>query len=93
VPAIETALEYRQRALVVGIYLSTTAARIHSRSAAATRSPKPAADPFPGKNVALSEGAIIQHPEFLNCVVDTAYAAIAPGAARQPIVHDGALTH
>jgi sirohydrochlorin ferrochelatase len=77
VAAIDTALKHRERALVVGLYLSTTAAKIHSRSVAAKPNRPANADLFAGKDVALSEGAIIQHPEFFGCVLDTAYAAIA----------------
>jgi hypothetical protein len=36
------------------------------------------ADLFAGKDVALSEGAIIQHPEFIAWVLDTAYVGITP---------------
>lgn len=85
VPSVETALQHRKRALVVGIYLSTSAAKIHARRVAAMPHREAGVDPFTGKDVALSEGAIIQHPAFLGWILDSAYAAIAPIAAGRTI--------
>jgi len=89
VPAITTALKHRKRALVVGIYLSTSVARIHQRRVSGSQHGRPDADPFTGQDVVLSEGAIIQHPDFLGWVLDAAYAATSPRTTGQPVAQDG----
>jgi hypothetical protein len=77
VPAIQAALEHKKRVLVVGIYVSSSAAKIHKRSLASIERRKPGFDPLAGKDVAFSEEPIVNHPEFLRAVVETAHAAIS----------------
>jgi hypothetical protein len=77
VGVVQAALEHRERVLVVGLYVSSSAARIHERSVAAMREREPDFDPYRGKEVILSEAAIIEHPAFQRWVLQTAQSALA----------------
>ena len=81
VPAIKTALEHKKRVLVVGLYVSSSAAQIHRRVAAVERGGK-AFYPFRGKDVVFSSEPIVAHPDFLRWVLDAAQAGIAPPPAQ-----------
>ncbi len=89
VPVIKTALQYRKRVLVVGLYLSISAGRIYQRQIAAKSNKKAVPALFAGEDVVFSEATIIQHPEFINWVLDSAYAAISPVVAEQPVAIEG----
>ena len=72
VPAIQNALEHRNRVLVVGVYVSITAAKIHQRSEKRVRGHGPASAPFREADVALSDELAINHPAFLQGVLEAA---------------------
>lgn len=81
--AIKAALDQKKRVLVVGLYVSTSAAKIHQRSLAGRRHQPAQADPLQGRDVAFSEGSLIEHPDFPRRVLETALAAAKPAPARQ----------
>lgn len=78
VPAVQAALEHKKRALVVGLYVGTSPARIHQRAVQTRGHAESDADPFAGKAVALSDQTLVSHPAFLQSVVEAAHAALAP---------------
>lgn len=78
VAAVRRALDHRSRVLVVGLYVGLTASRMHQRRVAAIGQREPRGDPFDGRDVVLSDEAIISHPSLLPCVLDAAYRALAP---------------
>lgn len=84
VPAIQAALEHKKRVIVVGVYLSSSASKIHQRCVATLRQRGAKAEPFEKDRVVLSDEGIIGHPESLRWVLDTAYAALAP-AQQKPL--------
>jgi len=77
VGAIRSALEHKKRVLVVGLYVSTCAAKIHRRSVGARPRATPASDPLEGKDVVFSDESILAHPELLRWVLKIAEAASA----------------
>jgi len=79
VGAIRSALEHKKRVLVVGLYVSTCAAKIHQRSVGARPRGTRASDPLLGKDVAFSGEPIIAHPELLRWVLKIAETASSPG--------------
>jgi len=91
VPVIETALQYRKRVLVVGLYLSSSADRIYQRQIAPKSGKDAVSNLFTGKDVVFSEATIIQHPEFINWVLDSAYAALSPIVAERTVSIEGVV--
>jgi len=81
VPAIRSALEHKKRVLVVGLYVSSSAAKIHQRSAGMKRQQATAASLLEGKDVVFSDEAIVAHPELLRWVLKAAEAAVAADRA------------
>ncbi len=75
--AITRAKEQKQQVLVVGLYLATTAAKIHQRSARGHHHGHgPAAgNQGPDPRLSLSTQALINHPALLDWVVKTAQSA------------------
>jgi len=63
-PVIKAALEHKKRVLIVGLYLSTTASAIQQLSAKAANPHHPPL-PFSQQTVALSDAAVVDHPELL----------------------------
>jgi len=88
VPAIRTALEHKKRVLVVGLYVSFSAAKIHRRVVAMHQRDKEF-DPFRGKEVVLSDEAIIGHPDLLRWVLDAAQGGISWVPAQEPPTSNG----
>ena len=84
VPAIQAALEHKKRAIVVGVYLSSSVTKIHQRGLATLRQRGAKTEPFEKDRVVLSDDAIIGHPDALRWVLDTAYAAWTP-AQTEPV--------
>lgn len=78
VPAIQTALEHKKRVIVVGVYLSSSASKIHQRCVAALRQRGAKTELFENDSVLLSNEGIIGHPEALGWVLNAADAALAP---------------
>jgi sirohydrochlorin ferrochelatase len=87
VPAIKAAAEGKKRVLVVGLYLSTSAAKLHRRALAMThhREPgqDPGHDPLQGHDVVFSEGAVIDHPSLIPWILASAQAALDPSLPRK----------
>ena len=77
VAAIKTALEHKKRVLVVGLYVSSNASRIHQRCVATMRQRGSGTDLFAGSDVVMSDDAIVTQPEFLRWVLDAAHAALS----------------
>lgn len=77
--AINEALGRKKRVLVVGLYLSTTAANIHRRGMRMAN-PRghivPGGAPFDKEQVVMSEEALIAHPRLVQWAVETAVAAL-----------------
>jgi len=84
VPAIRTALEHKKRVLVVGLYVASSAAKIHRR-VVAMQQPGKEFDPFRGKEVIFSDEAIIGHPDSLRWVLDAAQGGISPVPAKKSL--------
>lgn len=93
--AIQTALERKKRVLVVGLYLSTTAEKIHQRGMKAVSRPAhdaahgaghgmehggSAAASFAEPSVTMSNRPIIDHPALLDWVLKTAGDALSEGS-------------
>jgi hypothetical protein len=78
--AIQSALQKKQRVLVVGLYLASSAQRIHQRSAATvhdmTHQRQPDAPQFHGRDVVFSSEPIVEHPGLLRWVESAANAAL-----------------
>jgi sirohydrochlorin ferrochelatase len=76
--AIQTALEHKKRVIVVGLYLSTTAAKIDQHGKMAAKAAKKSGDhaaataTLPDNRVSFSQEAIISHPAMLDWVLKTA---------------------
>jgi len=75
VGAIRSALQHKKRVLVVGLYVSTCAAKIHQRFVGAQPQGTLASDPLQGTDVAFSEESILAHPELVRWVLKTAETA------------------
>lgn len=76
--AILAAAERKKRVIVVGIYVSTSAAKIQKRVTKPGHHGQPATGALAHRDVVFAEGAIVDHPQFLNWVLDSARAALAP---------------
>ncbi len=74
--AIRSALEHKKRVIVVGLYISSSAARIHQRSMGGKQRAADS-DPLHGKDVVFSNEPIVTHPELLRWVLQAAHAAVA----------------
>jgi hypothetical protein len=84
VAAVKTALRHRKRVLVVGIYVSTSAAKIHQRCVATVQHRESGFDPFRGKDVAMSDAPVVAHPEFLRGVLEIAHTALTAAPTGMP---------
>lgn len=86
IPAIQRALEHRNRVLVVGLYVSLSAKRIHERAmqGLTDHAGRPKADPFKDQDVAFSDKALISSPVTLKWVIDSALHAAGSGQSEQP---------
>jgi hypothetical protein len=86
IPAIQSALERKKRVLVIGLYVSTSAKRIHEQAMQGLRdhAGRPQADPFKDRDVAFSDRALISSPAMLQWVVDSALHAAGSVKSAQP---------
>jgi hypothetical protein len=77
IPAIQRALERKKRVLVVGLYISMSAKRIHERAMQGLKdhAGRPQGDPFKDRDVAFSDRALISSPSTLQWVVESALHA------------------
>jgi len=75
-PAIQAASDQKKRVLVIGLYLSTAAAKIHARSMKATQGNAPAIDPTRANDVVFSEDPLITYPPLLPWVVSAVQDAV-----------------
>jgi len=75
IAAIQSALERKKRVLVVGLYLSTNAAKLHRRAMAHSHGASRAEDVFAKGEVVFSEGAVLEHPALFQWILDSAEAA------------------
>jgi hypothetical protein len=75
IPAIQAAFEHAERVVVIGIYLSSSAASIHARHQAVIYEKDPTRDPLASRDVVFSNESLIDHPALLQHVVTTALAA------------------
>ncbi len=78
VSAIQTALQHKKRVLVVGLYISTSAAKIYARAVAMPCHHESKSDPFQGQDVVFSDATIVAHPALMQWVLDTAGSALEP---------------
>lgn len=74
--AIQSALEHKKRVIVVGLYISSSIAKIHQRSLGGKQGTADS-DPLRGKDVVFSGDPIVTHPELPRWVLQVAHAAIA----------------
>jgi sirohydrochlorin ferrochelatase len=77
IPVINAALERKKRVVVVGLYLSTTAAKIHARHGKAAQGHSPAITSTRTGDVVFSEEPLIAHPGCLNWVVESVHNTLA----------------
>ncbi len=75
-PAIEKALEHRERVLVIGLYVATSAAELHRRALRLDTAGTPA-DPLAGRDVIFSEETIVGYPGCVDWVLEVAREAAA----------------
>jgi sirohydrochlorin ferrochelatase len=84
-PAIQAAAQKKPRVLVVGLYLASSAQRIHERSAARAHAVAHGGEahgaPVHGLDVVFSGEPIVTHPDLAAWVEAAANAAIAPPAS------------
>ena len=85
VPVIQNALKHRKRVLVVGVYLSLTASRLHERRARTAQHGRAESDLLASRDVAFSETAVVDHPELVPWILDAAGAALGPVGDGRPV--------
>jgi len=80
ITAIMNASEQKKRVLVVGIYVSSSALRIHQRAVAGTRRSVPDVTQLvEEERVVFSEQGVVSHPATVRWVLETANHALGAG--------------
>ena len=82
IPAIAAAAEAKKRVLVVGLYVSSSALRIHER--AMKSAPDHVREAFAGKNVLFSKAGLVDYPGTVDWVIEAASGALGQDPPGTP---------